>query len=291
MCDLCIEPPELGPDRGGVTAGRRGGAAVTYVNADKQDDLRHLAELALKFYDDKEKSFKVMKVCKVNRVGAGYYGLTFMAKEDGSEECPVFRGVVRVAGGKRALFCEIKDDDDDEVTLRPDDDDYVSSKRACEREDDCPPMKRGSSAVDGSDSFTPMETDQPSVRKRENLKGGCYRKHREEGNEVNSPQECSWPSDSVDSKSNKTKKAKKDTSFEVVGMIAESFREFVAWKKEERPSGIEIYEVVSKITGLTSTERFKAVEKLMDGNVERFRLLKALPDKEKTEWVYYLINS
>lgn len=117
MCDLCNGPPNgsLNP-----------GAAVTYRNADELVFLRHLAELALKFYNDtNSKSYKLVKVCKINCVAA-CYGLTFRAREDGSEECPVFRGVVNVVGGEKALFCEIKYDDG--IRLLPDDDDYVSSE-------------------------------------------------------------------------------------------------------------------------------------------------------------------
>ncbi|XP_073121336.1 uncharacterized protein [Henckelia pumila] len=130
-----MEPPKLRPGRGGRRGGRSGGGgggrsggAITFVNADKDGDMRHLAEKALRFYNDEEsKSFRLVKVCKVNRMGLGYYGLTFKAHEDGSEECPVFRGVVRVVGAEKVMSCEIKEDDD-EITLLPNNDDYVGSK-------------------------------------------------------------------------------------------------------------------------------------------------------------------
>lgn len=134
--------------------------------------------------------------------------------------------------------------------------------------------------------------DRATGLKSETFEKGAYVMGDEEEVEVKSAQEQSRPSDSLDSMINKRKKAKKDALVEVVGMIAASFQEFVASKKkEERPSGIEIYEVVSSITELTSTEKFKAVEKLMGGDVEWFRLLKALPDEERRRWLYFLIDS
>ncbi|XP_075491652.1 uncharacterized protein LOC142529861 isoform X1 [Primulina tabacum] len=134
-CDLCNEPRKPGKPK-------LYGGLVTFVNADKIVDLRYLSELALKlFIDVKSNSFKLLKVCKINHGGCGYYGLTFRAQEDGIKHSLVFRGVVHAAYGKKeALFCEIKDDDD-EITLLSCDDDYVSSERACESED-CPPRKR-----------------------------------------------------------------------------------------------------------------------------------------------------
>ncbi|KAG8380780.1 hypothetical protein BUALT_Bualt06G0051600 [Buddleja alternifolia] len=62
-------------------------------------------------------------------------------------------------------------------------------------------------------------------------------------------------------------------------------------KKEEKPSGIEIHEVVSKIPGLTSNEIFTVVRKSMNGDVEEYKLLKDLPDEKKRDWVNFLINS
>ncbi|CAA0806448.1 Unknown protein [Striga hermonthica] len=99
-------------------------------------------------------------------------------------------------------------------------------------------------------------------------------------------------SSSADSNLEKKTKYKKDSLAEVVGVIATSFQEYLTRKKqEEKPSGIEIHEVVSVIPGLTSEEVFKAVRKLMNGDLEEFKLLKALPEDKKQEWIYYLINS
>ncbi|XP_073015121.1 uncharacterized protein [Primulina eburnea] len=134
ICDLCNEPRKPGKPK-------LYGGLVTFVNADKIVDLRYLSELALKLFDDaKSTSFKLLKVCKINHGGSGYYGLTFRAQEDGIKHSLVFRGVVHAACGKKeALFCEIKVDDD-EITLLSCDDDYVSSERACESED-LPPLQ------------------------------------------------------------------------------------------------------------------------------------------------------
>ncbi|XP_073120990.1 uncharacterized protein [Henckelia pumila] len=116
LCDLCMKIP----DDGSI------GGSVTLTNADKHDRLKVSAELVLKFYNDtKLKNFKLVKLCKFN-IASIHYGLTFRAREDGSEECPLFRGVVRCVGGQKPVFCEIKEDD--EVTLLPGDDDYVSSE-------------------------------------------------------------------------------------------------------------------------------------------------------------------
>ncbi|XP_073135651.1 uncharacterized protein [Henckelia pumila] len=122
LCDLCMKIP----DDGSI------GGSVTLTNADKHDRLKVSAELVLKFYNDtKLKNFKLVKLCKFN-IASIHYGLTFRAREDGSEECPLFRGVVRCVGGQKPVFCEIKEDD--EVTLLPGDDDYASSE-SCDIKD------------------------------------------------------------------------------------------------------------------------------------------------------------
>ncbi|XP_073141226.1 uncharacterized protein [Henckelia pumila] len=91
MCDFC-----KAKETGNLYT-RVFGGGVTFVNADKIVHLRYISELALKFYNDNtSRSFKLLKVCKINSSGPGYFGLTFRAQEDGSEECPTFRGVVRL---------------------------------------------------------------------------------------------------------------------------------------------------------------------------------------------------
>ncbi|KAL8534382.1 hypothetical protein ACS0TY_010411 [Phlomoides rotata] len=100
------------------------------------------------------------------------------------------------------------------------------------------------------------------------------------------------PSSSIDSMMEKTKKPKQDSMVDVVGKIASSFQEFLANKKnEEKPSGIEIRNVVKMIPELSGEEVFKAVRKLMSGDPDEFKLLKARPDEEKKEWIGFLINS
>ncbi|GFQ05424.1 hypothetical protein PHJA_002686500 [Phtheirospermum japonicum] len=93
------------------------------------------------------------------------------------------------------------------------------------------------------------------------------------------------PSSSTNSMQNKKKRPKKDSLAEAVNVIATSFEEFVASKikSQEKPSGVEIHDVVSMVPGLTTDEVFKAVRKLMNGDVEEFNLLKALPDEKKKE--------
>ncbi|XP_073146926.1 uncharacterized protein [Henckelia pumila] len=104
MCDFCKAKETGNPYT------RLCGGGVTFVNADKLVDLRYMSELVLKFYNDNtSRSFKLLKVCKINCSGFGYFGLTFRAQEDGSEECPTFQGVVLSrCSENKALFCEIK---------------------------------------------------------------------------------------------------------------------------------------------------------------------------------------
>ncbi|XP_073147640.1 uncharacterized protein [Henckelia pumila] len=148
LCDFCMEPP----DDDGETVD----AGITYVNADKKDNLRDLAELALKFYNDtKAKNFKLVKVCKIN-YGSTYFGVTFRAQEGGSEECPLFRGAIHCVGGDKPAFCEIKDNE--EVTLLPSDDNYVSSQGSCESKDGSP-FKWKTDRGDGS----PANTEDGSI--------------------------------------------------------------------------------------------------------------------------------
>ncbi|KAG8373602.1 hypothetical protein BUALT_Bualt11G0041400 [Buddleja alternifolia] len=75
-------------------------------------------------------------------------------------------------------------------------------------------------------------------------------------------------------------------------MGEEEENEFVASKKkkEEKPNGIEIHEVVSKIPGFISNELFTVVYKLMNGDVEEYKLLKDLPDEKKRDWASDFIN-
>ncbi|KAI3451361.1 hypothetical protein Pfo_008026 [Paulownia fortunei] len=89
------------------------------------------------------------------------------------------------------------------------------------------------------------------------------------------------PSSSTDSMHDNRKRPKKDS----LGKLS------VKKKFQEKPSGIEIYEVVFMVPGLTSNEVFKVVRKLMNGDVEEFNLLRALRDKKKKECIYFLIDS
>ncbi|XP_073146812.1 uncharacterized protein [Henckelia pumila] len=110
MCDECIaevkhEIVNEGSDTEFQPEMPVGGGS-THINADKNATLRNLAEIALEFYNDtKSKKFKLVKVCKVNTIAFRYSGVTFRAREDGSEESPLFRAVVFLC---KPLFCEIK---------------------------------------------------------------------------------------------------------------------------------------------------------------------------------------
>ncbi|XP_073133065.1 uncharacterized protein [Henckelia pumila] len=70
-------------------------------------EKRSMQESALKFCNNtKAKNFKLVKVCKIN-YGSTYFGVT-RAQEEGSEECPLFRGAIHCVGGDKPAFCEIK---------------------------------------------------------------------------------------------------------------------------------------------------------------------------------------
>ncbi|OMO49835.1 hypothetical protein COLO4_38347 [Corchorus olitorius] len=89
------------------------------------------------------------------------------------------------------------------------------------------------------------------------------------------------------------KKRKKDPLIEIVGEMATSLKEYVEMKKNQerpKPTGEEIYGVVSKIVGLNRNDIFAAINRLMNGCPEQFYLLKSLPDDEKIDYVLYLLN-
>ncbi|XP_073015122.1 uncharacterized protein [Primulina eburnea] len=102
ICDLCNEPRKPGKPK-------LYGGLVTFVNADKIVDLRYLSELALKLFNDaKSTSFKLLKVCKINHGGSGYYGLTFRAQEDGIKESLVFEVLFMCRLGKKRRRCFVR---------------------------------------------------------------------------------------------------------------------------------------------------------------------------------------
>ncbi|KAK2981165.1 hypothetical protein RJ640_024388 [Escallonia rubra] len=83
------------------------------------------------------------------------------------------------------------------------------------------------------------------------------------------------------------KMRRKDPLADSMAKVAMSLKAYLASKKKQevQPTGIEIYTVVSKVPGLSHTEVFIAVQKLIRGNPEEFNLLKALSDKEKEGWI------
>ncbi|KAL0370724.1 UNVERIFIED_CONTAM: hypothetical protein Sangu_0390500 [Sesamum angustifolium] len=138
--------------------------------------------------------------------------------------------------------------------------------------------------------------DRATGQGAENIEEGLEAMAEDEETEVNSIPVTgarARPSSSTNFMPNKKKKLKIDSLVEAIGMKATSFQDFLASKKknEEKSSGIGIHEVVSMIPGLTSHEVFKAVRKLMNGDVEEFKLLKSLPDEKKRDWIYFLIDS
>ncbi|KAG8384184.1 hypothetical protein BUALT_Bualt04G0091700 [Buddleja alternifolia] len=130
--------------------------------------------------------------------------------------------------------------------------------------------------------------DRATGQGAENFEDGAEAMGEEEEIEVNSAptmQPRARPSSSMDSTLNKRKKLKNHSLAEVVGVIATFFQEFVASKKkkEEKPSGIKIHEVFPKTPGLTSNEIFTVVRKLMNGDVEEYKLLKDLLNEKKRD--------
>ena len=72
-----------------------------------------------------------------------------------------------------------------------------------------------------------------------------------------------------------------------------SLKEYFENKKKQekpRPTGLQIYEVVSMVHGLTKEELYKAIQKLMRGDLKEFHLLEALPEDEEKEWLQFLIG-
>ncbi|GER32721.1 carboxypeptidase S1 homolog A, partial [Striga asiatica] len=86
-------------------------------------------------------------------------------------------------------------------------------------------------------------------------------------------------SSSADSNLEKKTKFKKDSLAEVVGVIATSFQEYLARKKQEEKQVALRY---MRLYRLYREEVFKAIHKLMNGDLEEFKLLKALPEEKKT---------
>ncbi|XP_073158388.1 uncharacterized protein [Henckelia pumila] len=97
LCDTYFDPRECAP-----------GAGITRFYSDGIEHANYLAELTLKFYNEKEqKNFYLEKVGKINRFVV-VCGLTFWARTAESDESQLFRGVVDLLDGKKVLLCEIK---------------------------------------------------------------------------------------------------------------------------------------------------------------------------------------
>ncbi|XP_073128455.1 uncharacterized protein [Henckelia pumila] len=105
MCDKCQHPEPVVPGQP-----RSAGAMITMADAGRLRGCRPQAKRALKVYNkSNSKRFNLKKIYKVNFFGARFQYMTFSAREDGSEEPTLFRGVVH--GVDRVVFCEVKDDD------------------------------------------------------------------------------------------------------------------------------------------------------------------------------------
>lgn len=87
--------------------------STTYLNANFLHQYRDVAESALNAFNNaKWRNFKLVKLLKCNSVVTLYCCMTFHAKEDGSDECLLFRAVVNLVDRCNVLLCEIRDGDE-----------------------------------------------------------------------------------------------------------------------------------------------------------------------------------
>ena len=115
----------------------------------------------------------------------------------------------------------------------------------------------------------------------------------EEENEVESAHTVPGPSSSTTfgPEEQQKKRSRKDPLANAVTEVALSMKMyFENKKKQERPTGLKIHEVVSKVFGLIQDEVYKANQMLMRGDPEEFYLLEGLPDNEKAAWLQFLIR-
>ncbi|GKV32159.1 hypothetical protein SLEP1_g40783 [Rubroshorea leprosula] len=80
------------------------------------------------------------------------------------------------------------------------------------------------------------------------------------------------------------KKQRKDPLVAIVDDIASSLKKYMNLKK--KPNGQEIYEVVSKVLGLSQQEIFKAIQLLLNDDPEQFYLLKSLLEDKNDDKKY-----
>ncbi|XP_073041227.1 uncharacterized protein [Primulina eburnea] len=89
------------------------GGSNTYLADEFLHVFRHIPQIALDAFNSaKGRNFKFVKFIKLNRISILFNSMTFEAKEDGSDECLLFRAVVNMIGTDNVLLCEIRDGDE-----------------------------------------------------------------------------------------------------------------------------------------------------------------------------------
>ncbi|XP_073041224.1 uncharacterized protein [Primulina eburnea] len=75
------------------------GGSNTYLADEFLHVFRHIPQIALDAFNSaKGRNFKFVKFIKLNRISILFNSMTFEAKEDGSDECLLFRAVVNMIG-------------------------------------------------------------------------------------------------------------------------------------------------------------------------------------------------
>ncbi|XP_073054213.1 uncharacterized protein [Primulina eburnea] len=106
---------------------RPGRIGRTRFYVDGMNDVKDSAQRALDFYNQKqEKIFSVEKVAKLNIIFGRYEGMTFWARNAGSDELCLFRGGVGARDGQ-VYLCEMKDDEEGLQILENHDENYEPS--------------------------------------------------------------------------------------------------------------------------------------------------------------------
>ncbi|GAA0175431.1 hypothetical protein LIER_41913 [Lithospermum erythrorhizon] len=91
-----------------------------------------------------------------------------------------------------------------------------------------------------------------------------------------------------------TKRVKKNVLLMLFMMLLYQLSNTLKVRKkneDNRPSAKVIHEVVSSVGGLARNDVFKATQRLMNGNVQEFELLRDLRDDEKEEWIKFLLDN
>ncbi|XP_020249199.1 uncharacterized protein LOC109826582 [Asparagus officinalis] len=138
----------------------------------------------------------------------------------------------------------------------------------------------GEGAETFEEAANTMQHDESVAQSETNEDGSSSRKH--------------LPGTSTSGETSSKKQKKGDKLVDSLAVMAASVTEYFNERKKEvvrkPPTGEEIHHVVSKIPNLSRIQVFKAFEKLMDSNPEKFYLLKSLPDDEKRDFILFILK-